>query len=1849
MFNSGLLGDRAPDGFGIVSNESQFIQASDPQPSISGWTISGTDDIALDPLGGQTVIVNGGGFVAGLTVTVDGTIVSPVTLLGPTQISFTSIPRAGGLYTLAVYNTNGTTAILVPGLYYSSIPTFSTASGNIGTNYETQAISTSVVASSDTAVTYSLVSGSLPAGATLYANGVISGTSPTVGSSTTYSFTIKAEDAEKQDVVRSFTLTVNPDIVSWSAPSADSVISTYESVAIANTTLTATNLVSGNITYTGANLPSGISITGNTLSGTTTTVGNSAITLTATSASSTKTANRTAYINVQQDSVTWSSPANASVITTYEYAPIANTSLSATSAAGFGVEYSQSGAPTGVSISGNTLAGTSTVVGNANVTLTATANTTNRTQTRTVYVNVQQDAVTFSNPANATTDYTLIQNEAMDNITLAATSAAGFNVSYSANTLPTGISLTGNTISGTPTVVANSSSLVTGTSATSNRTTTRTFNWTIILPLDQFFSTNAALIATPSDSLTWISDASTNKFELSIAGDVRPSAKTPYSDNTVLYLPGGSSYITLPANTPNLQFGTGDWTIEFWAMPETDPSGDGIEANTWLLSIGSQLRIGLGGNAYWLLGMGSGGGINPVVSTLGGAQIGLYKNQWTHLALTRKGNNFTFWVNGIYGWNYNNAAVGTNFTGTIAIADNSLGNGQGTRFNGWIAGLRILKGTALFDPSIAWPARYAISSMASPFANITNTVFNLRVRADGTLSDISGNNYSVTKLGTPRATSNFGPWLDTNVISGSGYFDGTGDYLTAPANAAFDFGTGDFTIELYFYRSGIKGNSFHDNIIGNRPTSLSSGQWHLFVGPTAGGAFSLTARTPAGDITLSGGVCIENAWNHLAVVRNGTSLSLFVNGINVNSTTTSTSIGDSVSNLSIAAFNDGAFPTIGYVSNVRIVKGTAVYTANFTVPTSPLTAIANTSLLTLQNRTDEGTRRFIECSSNNWPLTRTGGVSQGSFSPYGQTGFSYYFNNTASSRIIMPTSDDLKIGSSDFTIEFWGYLEGTSGGIYGSDQDSLQIFYASDTLHLNKLMSAAVVNFSLTGYKNKWTHYAFSKSGGTTRMFFNGVQVASAADTQNYAGLGSTTRIGGIADGTGNPLYMRGWLCDFHVLRGTGKYTANFTPPTGLITPNSSGTVLLTARSNRIVDDGPNRTSFTSTIGVSTQPFSPFSPQLVRPTGYSVYFNGSTDFLDNSFAGSAVSFSSNPFTIEFWMYPTVVNSTTRAILENRAAASEPVPVISLNTSNQLIYFVSGSTRITSSITISANTWYHVALVRNSGTTTMYIDGTSRGTWTDSTSYSSTSVVRIGQAYTTPNNNYVGYICDLRITNNVAVYTGAFARPIGPLALTGAASASAYSSTTNVNTTFDTNRVLLHVCQDSWFSDKGARSFLTRTPNGSTAISTWNPFQPATTTTSSVSYSGLTVGGSAYFDGTGYLEMTDNSSLQFGTENFFIEFWAYATTSLTTNYIISQWGSANRGCIVGVGVVTSGQMGAAFSTTGSDSITVNDTAAFPINQWVHVVVARTTTTLALYVNGLRKGTGTFGAGATVFNSTNNIRIGAHSDGAASNYWTGYISELRTGRSPNNLYPYMAGYTSIGIPYTAMNPTSTITTNSNTFAFPMPQTTLALSFDNAGIVNATNKSNFVTNGSVKTTNVNTKFGNNALRFTSATSDYINPVAGTYPIPAQYQLGTGDFTIEFWINFVTVGSFQYIVDFRPESLEGAYPTIYMNSSSKLIYFANSSDRITGTTTMVTNTWYHVAVVRSSGSTKLYVNGANEGSTYTDATDYLGTASRPRLGSNSNFTGNYLNAYIDDFRISRIARYTTNFSVPTRAYFTL
>ena len=123
--------------------------------------------------------------------------------------------------------------------------------------------------------------------------------------------------------------------------------------------------------------------------------------------------------------------------------------------------------------------------------------------------------------------------------------------------------------------------------------------------------------------------------------------------------------------------------------------------------------------------------------------------------------------------------------------------------------------------------------------------------------------------------------------------------------------------------------------------------------------------------------------------------------------------------------------------------------------------------------------------------------------------------------------------------------------------------------------------------------------------------------------------------------------------------------------------------------------------------------------------------------------------------------------------------------------------------------------------------------------------------------------------------------------------------------------------------------------------------------------------------------------------------------------------------------------------------------------------------------------------------------------------------------------------------------------------------------------------------------------------------------------------------------------VLDYRPGS-NGAYATIITDATNKIIYYSNSANRILGTTALATNSWHHIAVVRSSGSTKLYINGINEGSAFADTQNYLSGANRPVVGT-SGFplgTGS-LNAYIQDLRITRgLARYTADFTPPTQAF---
>ena len=179
----------------------------------------------------------------------------------------------------------------------------------------------------------------------------------------------------------------------------------------------------------------------------------------------------------------------------------------------------------------------------------------------------------------------------------------------------------------------------------------------------------------------------------------------------------------------------------------------------------------------------------------------------------------------------------------------------------------------------------------------------------------------------------------------------------------------------------------------------------------------------------------------------------------------------------------------------------------------------------------------------------------------------------------------------------------------------------------------------------------------------------------------------------------------------------------------------------------------------------------------------------------------------------------------------------------------------------------------------------------------------------------------------------------------------------------------------------------------------------------------------------------------------------------------------------------------------------------------------------------------------------------------------------------------------------------------------------------------------NGGAQISTTQSKFGGASMYF-DGNGDYL-----TLANDASFVFGTDDFTVEMWVYHTSQNSLKIYYDGRPASTNGAYVTLYRRSSNELALYVNYADRVVGTTSILQNAWYHIAVCREGSSTKLFLNGTQEGSTFTDTTNYLGGTSRPVIGAEG-FSPSSLQmqGYIDDLRVTKgVARYTSNFNPPT------
>jgi hypothetical protein len=174
-------------------------------------------------------------------------------------------------------------------------------------------------------------------------------------------------------------------------------------------------------------------------------------------------------------------------------------------------------------------------------------------------------------------------------------------------------------------------------------------------------------------------------------------------------------------------------------------------------------------------------------------------------------------------------------------------------------------------------------------------------------------------------------------------------------------------------------------------------------------------------------------------------------------------------------------------------------------------------------------------------------------------------------------------------------------------------------------------------------------------------------------------------------------------------------------------------------------------------------------------------------------------------------------------------------------------------------------------------------------------------------------------------------------------------------------------------------------------------------------------------------------------------------------------------------------------------------------------------------------------------------------------------------------------------------------------------------------------FTVNGDAQLSTAEFKYGTASLLL-DGTGDYLSIT--TNP---DFGYGSGNFTIEFWLRRTSVGN-QVIIEQRSATALNN-PMIHIDGGV-IKYYAAAANRITGTTTIAINTWYHVAVSRNSGVTKLFVNGTQEGSTYSDANNH-GVTSTVIVGADYLYA-NALPGYLDDLRITKAALYTSNFTAP-------
>ena len=1258
----------------------------------------------------------------------------------------------------------------------------------------------------------------------------------------------------------------------------------------------------------------------------------------------------------------------------------------------------------------------------------------------------------------------------------------------------------------------------------------------------------------------------------------------------------------------------------------------------------------------------------------------LSTSTWYHFAVSYDGTTTRLFIDGVLKASSTTIAYGI---GNITNNTFYIGKNWTTAnyFDGYISNFRFIKGNSIYNSAFSKPTS-ALTEITSTF----NTTF--LTAQSSSIVDNSANSIKFNTDNINYIPTTYAPFAGS--YSYSYPYDNASSLYVEPnstSSSSFTFGTGDFTIEFWASLStGIQNTT----IMGVWDGTAGNSQWVISSATSLSITnikFSVSDGTTITSYEPTVNMLNTIGWKHIVIVRNSGVLKIFSNGVLVLNVSLTTNF---ISTTSSFRIGPGYFG--GYISNLRITKGQALYTTSvaalsYNVPSSSLSSITNTKLLTAQSSTIIDNSSLSAVITNNGAVTTTNSVI-----PFAGT-YSYQFNGI-DQYLTIPYSydnydwwgDRTALGSidRDYTLEAWIYTTTTTGwyisnglndiptlirnGDYNTGtfywafgiNSSGQVAFYYDTQFQNYFTSTATINL------NAWNHIGLVKSDGRLILLVNGVM-------QSFLNLNDTGprafETTPLTIGAGNNSYINGYVSNLRIVKGISAALYNhISIPTGALTTTSQGATasnvsLLTAQNSTFIDNSNNNYFLNAKyhFPITTNSVIPFAGT------YSTKLDGVSNYITLT-RNDNYGFEAD-FTIECFINFNDPISNFAPLL---AYTNDDVNTyqgwrllfgssnIGSNYQKLMFEWFGGSAwsglgggYIQSDVIVVPQIWNHVVVVRSGTTLNMYLNGVATATTTLSRSLAVTTyatyppLLRIGAQLAQGVNygsspGYNGYISNVRLIKGSSLYN--YGNTVGTTYFTPPTSAL---TTTSQGAT--PSQVSLLTCQDSTFIDNSNNAALLRLHPGAIVDRTVIPFAGT--------YSYYFHGG---YPNSTYAQTLPNSAFLFGTNDFTIEFWAYPTLATQDNntpmlvifdHLVPYSSSTANGREIRISQnLANGGFGMRLPSdnvgTGTD---YNTGYTLPINTWHFIKLVRINNLVKLYLNGkvvivVPQTSFNFGAQNTITNGYPvypSLKLGNVSQTASDSFYTGYISNLRI----TNGDAIITKFDFTGGNFTPSTSPLQLTQSSGTNINEIldNETTLLLS---SNYIKASddslNNQQLIASGSPPTASYQSPFA--SVPSTSyysgkfnGTNNYLNVSGTTFSA-----IGTADFTIEAFI-YLTVSNITEIIDFRPSgTITGVYPNLYINSLIPR-YYVSGADRIVGSTLDI-NIWYHIAVVRISSVTKMYVNGVQVGAAYADSNSYLSATNRPTIGASAYDLSSKFPGYISNLRVAvGVGVYTGPFIPPT------